>query len=323
MSDAASTMGVNFSNLFMVPPVAPAKAAQQIAQLPVRRVKTFSHSGQDLAFIQAAAALSLRVAVGIPNNELQGLANGQTQALIANIKPYASAIDYLCVGNEPLGTWYNGAYTQLLVPAMQNVQKALQQAGLPIGVTCPQNFQFMSNSYPPSAGTIDPSLRVIIGNTCKVMQDTKAPFMVNLYPFLTYLSNPAQIPLDYCLFNATPNHWVHDGPYVYKNIFDAMLDALYVALGQIGYGSLPVVVGECGWPTQGAVAATTANARLFNQNLIAHCKSGSGTPRRPGQIPCYIFEMYDEAKKSTAPGPFEVAWGVYTSALQAKYALTW
>ena len=46
------------------------------------------------------------------------------------------------------------------------------------------------------------------------------------------------------------------------------------------------------------------------------------------QIPCFIFEMYDEDKKSTAPGAFETYWGVYeydsqNSDYVAKYTLNW
>ena len=88
--------------------------------------------------------------------------------------------------------------------------------------------------------------------------------------------------------------------YTYKNIFDAMLDALHVALGKIGCGDLGIVVGECGWPTSGDRDATVSNAQTFNQRLINHCKSNEGTPRYPGKpIQCFVFEMYDEDKKPT------------------------
>jgi exo-beta-1,3-glucanase (GH17 family) len=65
---------------------------------------------------------------------------------------------------------------------------------------------------------------------------------------------------------------------------------------------LEIVIGECGWPTQGDQDATTANAQIFNQNLINHCKSGAGTPRNPDKpIRCFVFEMYDENQKDTGP----------------------
>lgn len=320
----SATLGVNFGSLFMVPPVDPREAARQIAALPVRRAKTFSYRGADLAFIRAAAEAGLRLAVGVPNDQLERLARGDTRELLEALRPSAAAIDWLCVGNEPLDPMYGGLHDLLLVPAMQSVRRALQEAGLPLGVTCSHSFGIMAASYPPSAGRLDPARQSLIAGTCDAMRATGAPFLVTLYPFLAYLSAPAEIPLDYCLFTAPRERGVPDGALLYRNLFDAMFDALLAALGRIGFGDLDLVIGECGWPTQGAAAATVANARLFNQGLIDHCKGGQGTPRRPDRpISCFLFEMYDEANKPPVPGPFENAWGLYTSALQPKYPLAW
>jgi len=87
-------------------------------------------------------------------------------------------VAWVCVGNEPLGSWYNHAYDALLVPAVTNVANAFKQAGLAIGVTVPQNFEFMQVSYPPSQGSVKPELANIIKGTCAVMRSTRAPFMV-------------------------------------------------------------------------------------------------------------------------------------------------
>jgi exo-beta-1,3-glucanase (GH17 family) len=103
-----------------------------------------------------------------------------------------------------------------------------------------------------------------------------------------------------------------------------MLDALHVALGRIACGDLEIVVGECGWPTDGGLDATVNNAQTFNQNLIYHCKSGKGTPRYPGkQIQCFVFEMYDEDTKPIDAGQFERFWGVKGGNGNFKYGLNW
>ncbi|MCA0304585.1 MAG: hypothetical protein LCH95_19430 [Proteobacteria bacterium] len=324
MSNAAATLGVNFGSLFMAPPVPPDVAARQIAALPVQRAKTFSYRGDDLAFIRAAAAAGLRLVVGVPNDQLERLALGDTSDLVDAIAPSAGAIDFLSVGNEPLDPMYGGAHDARLVPAMQAVQVALRQAGLKIGVTCAHSYGIVAASYPPSAGALVPARQDLVRATCAVAQATEAPFLVTLYPFLAYLSAPADIPLDYCLFTAPPERAVVDGAYRYGNLLDAMHDALAVALGRVGFPDLEIVVGETGWPTEGAAAATVANARLFNQGLIEHSRSRRGTPRRPGRaVTSYLFEMYDEANKPPVPGPFESAWGLFNSALQPKYPLAW
>lgn len=324
MSNAAAALGVNFGSLFMAPRVAPGRAARQVAALPVGRAKTFSCRGDDLAFIRAAAALRVRLAVGVPNDQLERLAGGDTRELVEAIAPSAGAIDFLSVGNEPLDPMYGGALDGHLVPAMQAVQDGLRRAGLRVGVSCAHSYGIMATSYPPSAGQLDPARQDLVRATCAVAQATGAPFLVTLYPFLAYLSAPAEIPLDYCLFTMPAERAVADGTYRYGNLFDAMHDALAVALGRIGFPDLEIVVGETGWPTEGAAAATVANARLFNQGLIDHGRSGAGTPRRPGRpVVAYLFEMYDEANKPPLPGPFESAWGLFNSALQPKYPLGW
>ncbi|QBR71206.1 hypothetical protein CU048_07815 [Beijerinckiaceae bacterium] len=318
-------MGMNFSTAFQSKPIDPSAAGNQIAPL-VNMVKTFSLPDKD--FVTAAGGKNpvLTYAVGTSNDDLVSFANGQTQDFITEIQKFATAkLSWICVGNEPLGSWQNHQFDKVLAPAVKNLNAALNKAGLlGIGVTVPQNFEFMGASYPPSAGAIKPELVEIIKGTCAIMQASGAPFMVNIYPFITRAQNRNDVPLDYCLFTAGSDHWVKDGAYTYKNIFDAMIDALHVALDKIGYGDLEIVIGECGWPTAGDVDANNANAQTFLQNLITHCKSGAGTPRLPARgIRCFVFEAYDEDLKSTAPGPFETHWGVYDGSGNLKFPLQW
>jgi exo-beta-1,3-glucanase (GH17 family) len=319
-------MGLNFSNDFQSNPVDPRKAMGEIA-LNVYMAKTFSLSPSSLQFMQAATANNppLRLAVGAPNDMLDDFRKGNTDRFINTIRPFASNIAWVCIGNEPLGSWYNDRYLDVLGPAVENVYNALQKAGLSgVGVTVPQNFEFMNVSYPPSAGTIKPKFVQVVSHTARIMQSSGAPFMVNVYPYLTRKENPRDVPLAYCLFTAPPEQWVRDGSYTYKNIFDAMLDALHVALEGIAFGDLQIVVGECGWPTAGGPDANVQNAQIFNQNLIDHCKSGAGTPRMSGRkIGCFVFEAYDEDRKDTAPGMFEKYWGVYGQSYEKKYPLNW
>ncbi|PHS04842.1 MAG: hypothetical protein COA88_13160 [Kordia sp.] len=318
----ASTVGVNFSNTFQSKPISATKAASQIKGMGVGMVKMFNYTQTD--FIDAAKAEGLQVIIDIPNDGLKDLSNNNTSAVVDVVKKYSGTIVMVCVGNEPLGSWWGGAYNDLLVPAIQNLNTALIAAKVPTPLTVPFNFAIMGTSYPPSSGALNSSYASIVASVCDVIKSSGGVFMVNIYPFLDVNSNPS-IPLAYCLFTATSSDWVQDGSYTYKNIFDASYDALFVALTAIGHGDLSIAVGECGWPTGPSasyVAATTANAKTFNQNLITHCKSGVGTPRVPNvPINCFIFEMYDEDTKSTAPGEFERHWGVCDANGTEKYSL--
>lgn len=319
-----STVGVNFSNTFQSTPISAKDAAKQIAATGTGMVKMFNYTETD--FIEKAKAKGLKIILDVPNDGLKDLSKNTTSAVVDVVKKYSDTIIMVCVGNEPLGSWWGGVYNKLLVSAIQNLNKALIAAKVATPLTVPFNFAIMGASYPPSAGALNSSYTKIITDVCKVIKNSGGVFMINIYPFLDINSNPKDIKLPYCLFTATSKHWVPDGKYTYKNIFDASYDALYVALKAINYGDLSIVVGECGWPTgpeADYVTATLANATTFNQNLITHCQSGKGTPRVPNKkINCFIFEMYDEDNKSIAPGKFEKHWGVYDAKGKAKYAIS-
>ncbi len=331
-----TTVGVNFSNTFQssAKKINAKPAAKQISATGVGVVKMFTYNQSDC--ISAFANEGLQVLVDVPNGDLELCANNDAttiNAIIAVLSDNAATIPMICVGNEPLGSWWNNAYSPYLVDALTNIKTAIKTKGLATKVTVPFNYAIMGDSYPPSAGSFNSGLKSIILDVCAILKADDSVFMINVYPFITQNNQPS-ISLDYCLFTADkdPSVWVTDGKYTYKNIFDAMYDALYVALGNNNYGDLPIVIGEAGWPT-GPVAtypsATNLNAQTFNQNLINHCTSGNGTPRQAGiKIPCFIFEMFDEDTKPTGAGTYENYWGVYgysttNKDYEAKYTLNW
>ncbi|MFT5780163.1 MAG: hypothetical protein ACI837_003124, partial [Crocinitomicaceae bacterium] len=271
-----------------------------------------------------AQAKSFQIILAVPNDGLQDLADNKCSAVVDMVKKYPGTVIMVCVGNEPLGAWWKGAFTNLVVPAIQNLNAALIAAKIPTPLTVPFNYAIMDVSYPVSSGALKSANTAIVSSVCDVIKSSGAVFMINIYPFLNTTPDIG-IPLPYCLFTATSDDWSHDGAYTYKNIFDASYDALFIALTALGHGDLSIAIGECGWPTGPKATyptATLTNATTFNQNLIAHCKSGLGTPRVPNiPIICFVFEMYDEDQKDINPGLFETHWGVYEADGTAKYTI--
>ena len=76
------------------------------------------------------------------------------------------------------------------------------------------------------------------------------------------------------------------------------------ALQKNGFGNLPIIVGEIGWPTDGHRNANIQYAQRFNQGFMTHILGGKGTPMRPGAVDVYLFSLIDEDAKSVQPGNF-------------------
>ncbi|RWR73203.1 Glycoside hydrolase [Cinnamomum micranthum f. kanehirae] len=229
---------------------------------------------------------------------------------------------YVAVGNEPFLATYNGSFLRTTFPALQNIQGALIKAGLSsqVKVTVPLNADvYESSTSLPSGGDFRADIHDLMLAIVKFLSDNAAPFTVNIYPFISLYLNP-DFPVDYAFFDGTSSP-VNDGGTTYSNMFDANLDTLIWSLQKNGYGNLPIIVGEVGWPTDGDKNANLNYAQQFNQGFMTHISTGKGTPMRTGPIDAYLFSLFDEDAKSIAPGNFERHWGVFTYDGQPKYQL--
>lgn len=208
------------------------------------------------------------------------------------------------------------------MPAITNLQQSLAKANLAgnVKLVVPCNADAYESSL-PSQGAFRPELSQIMTDLVTFLNSNGSPFVVNIYPFLSLYGN-SDFPQDYAFFEGT-THSVTDGPNVYYNAFDGNYDTLVSALNKLGFGQMAIVIGEIGWPTDGAISANVNAARVFNQGLINHVLSNKGTPLRPEQPPMdvYLFGLLDEEAKSVLPGSFERHWGIFSFDGQAKYAL--
>ncbi|GAB4851662.1 hypothetical protein Ancab_031065 [Ancistrocladus abbreviatus] len=289
----------------------------QYKQYNIQNLRTYNYLG---GLCQPLAGSNIGVMVGVANPDLPGIAQSQdtANAWVQNniINCPNVNFKYIAVGNEIRPTNNNGAaqYSQYVGPALWNIHNALNQRGLgnQIKVSTAWEMGMLSNSNPPSAGQLDPQLSSYYTPIIQFLQQTNSPLLLNCYPYFSYKYSD-QISLPYALFTS-PGTVVQDGQYGYQNLFDAMMDAFYSALEKVGAGSINIVVSESGWPTAGDKGTSIDNARTCNNNLIQHVKKG--TPKRPGNIETYIFDMYDENLKSPA---LEQNWGLFYSNGAPKY----
>uniref|UniRef100_A0A1J3D7L5 glucan endo-1,3-beta-D-glucosidase n=1 Tax=Noccaea caerulescens TaxID=107243 RepID=A0A1J3D7L5_NOCCA len=322
-SHAEPFIGVNYGQFAdNLPP--PSETAKLLQSTSIQKVRLY---GADPAIIKALAGTGVGIVIGAANGEVPSLAsdpNVATQWINSNVLPFypASKIILITVGNEVLMSNDPNLVNQLL-PAMQNVQKALEAVSLggKIKVSTVHAMSVLGSSEPPSAGSFAAGYQTGLKGILQFLSDTGSPFAINPYPFFAYQSDPRPETLSYCLFQPNPGRVDSNTGIKYMNMFDAQVDAIHSALKSMGFEKVEIVVAETGWASRGdtnEVGPSVDNAKAYNGNLIAHLKSMVGTPLMPGKsVDTYIFALYDENLK---PGPSsERAFGLFKTDLTMAY----
>ncbi|KAF8400625.1 hypothetical protein HHK36_013924 [Tetracentron sinense] len=224
-----------------------------------------------------------------------------------NVQPFLpeTHIRGIAVGNEVLGN-SNQELWEVLLGAVKNVYKAVSMLNLTnvIQVSSPHSQAVFANSYPPSSCIFKEDIAQYMKPLLEFSSQIGSPFFINAYPFLAYMSDPEHIDINYALFKSNPGVYDQKTNLHYDNMFDAQIDAAYVALEGAGFGKMEVIVSETGWASRGdanEAGATVKNARTYNYNLRKRLAKKKGTPFRPKMaVKAYIFALFNENLK---PGP--------------------
>ncbi|KAJ1291049.1 hypothetical protein BS78_02G289900 [Paspalum vaginatum] len=321
------TIGTAVTNL-----LSPSDLASFLRAQRITRVRLYD---ADPRLLNAVASAGARAIVGVPNDELLALGSSPATAsawVSRRVLPFAgvnastpAVISAVAVGDE-VPTALPSALPVLL-PAIRSLAAALAAANLSsIPVSTPLPFSVVLDPFPPSQAFFNQSLaRSLVAPLLAHLANTSAPLMLNLYPYYALMQSNGVIPVDNALFRplppslemVDPNTLLH-----YTNVFDAMLDAVRVAVRNLnatpgGGAPPPILVTETGWPSFGdrraEPYATRDNADTYNSNLIKHVlEDRPGTPMAPGaqaQSSAYIYELFNEDLR---PGPVsEANWGLF------------
>ncbi|KAL0384097.1 UNVERIFIED_CONTAM: Glucan endo-1,3-beta-D-glucosidase [Sesamum radiatum] len=242
--NSQSFIGVNYGQVAdnLPPPEATAKLLKSTS---IEKVRLY---GADPAIIKALANTGIGIVIGAANGDIPALASDPNFAgnwINSNVLPYypASKIIVVTVGNEVVTSPDQNLVSQLL-PAMQNVQNALNAASLggKIKVSTVHSMAVLSQSDPPSSGAFG------YGDTMKALLQfhsaNGSPFMINPYPFFAYQSDPRPDTLAFCLFQPNAGRVDSGSGIKYMNMFDAQVDAVHSALKGMGFKDVEIVVAE-------------------------------------------------------------------------------
>lgn len=316
-------IGVNYGQVAdnLPPPEATAKLLQSTS---IEKVRLY---GADPAIIKALANTGIGIVIGTSNGDIPAMASDPNFAknwINSNVIPFypASKIILISVGNEVLLSGDRNLMNQLL-PAMQNLQNALNSASLggKIKVSTVHSMAVLKQSEPPSSGSFDPNFANILKGLLEFNSATGSPFPINPYPYFAYHFDPRPETLAFCLFQPNAGRFDSGTNIKYTNMFDAQVDAVRAALNSMGFKGVEIVVAETGWPYKGdanEVGPSMENAKAYTNNLIAHLRSMVGTPLMPGKsVDTYLFALYDEDLK---PGPgSERSFGLFKPDLTMTY----
>ncbi|CAM0883208.1 unnamed protein product [Alopecurus aequalis] len=272
----------------------------------------------DTSVLDALRGSGLGVVLGTLNEDLSHLASDPSFAaswVQSYVQPFAGSVRfrYINAGNEVIP----GELAALVLPAMKNLESALQEAGLNVPVTTAVATSVLGSSYPPSQGAFSEAALPAVGPIVSFLVSRGTPLLVNVYPYFAYSADPSSVRLDYALLSSSAAVAVTDNGVEYANMFDAILDAVYAAVEKAsGGGSLELVVSETGWPSGGGgQGASVENAATYVNNLVRHV--GRGTPKRPGKaVETYIFAMFNENQK---PEGVEQHFGLFQPDMSEVY----
>lgn len=302
----AGYVGVNYgTNGNNLP--SPSQVAKLLLTTSLRYVKIYN---ADQATLLAFANTGIKVTVSVGNDGIPLLASSVTGAqawVQTNVAAYmpATEIIAIAVGNEVFTV--QPALAGQLVSAILNIHTALVNLKLDgtVKVSSPQSLGVLQKSYPPSSGAFQDTFVSTFKALLSFHSQTSSALMVNAYPYFAYKASPANVSLNYALFQTDAGVTDTSSGLHYSNILDAQLDAVYAAMARVGYQDVQIVISETGWPSGGdptEIGDSVANAQIYNSNLIKHIATNSGTPMRPNaSINAYIFALFNENLK-TGPG---------------------
>ncbi|GAA0153949.1 glucosidase [Lithospermum erythrorhizon] len=300
------SIGVNYGTLGNdLPP--PDEVAQFLKDKTIiDRIKIFDVN-QDI--MSAFANTGILVTITVPNGEIPALTNINyaTDWIKTNVKPFypATKFNYICVGSEVIH-WGPQNLIDNLVAAMKSLNQALMNSGITdVKVTSSHSLAILeplTNDAPPSLAKFKAGLdQSVIAPMLQYHRDTRSPFMVNPYPYFGYSRNR----LNFAIFRRRkPVVYDRATQKEYTNMFDLLLDSVYISMKRLGFADVGIVVGETGWPSIGEpneVQCRVENAASHNGGLLKKSVRGQGTPLMPNRkFEIYIFALFNENQKPGA-----------------------
>ncbi|KAG8367425.1 hypothetical protein BUALT_Bualt16G0070500 [Buddleja alternifolia] len=300
------TYGINYGRIADNIP-SPDRVVTLLKAAKIKNVRIYD---ADHSVLNAFKGTGLELVVGLPNGLVREMSTNADHALTwvkDNVKAFLpeTHIVGIAVGNEVLGGSDDDLAVALL-GAVKNIYNATKEHGIDkvVQITTSHSQAVFANSYPPSSCIFKQGVDQLMKPLLEFFSQIGSPFCLNAYPFLAYTYNSDTIDINYALFQQNEGIYDEKNELHYDNMLDAQIDAAYVALENVGFRKMEVIITETGWASHGdqnEPAATSSNARTYNYNLRKRLAKRKGTPLRPKSVlKAYIFALFNENSKPGA-----------------------
>ncbi|KAL3637487.1 hypothetical protein CASFOL_018655 [Castilleja foliolosa] len=303
----------------------PSMVVDLLLQNNIRHLKIFSPSDNVL---KAFASSGISITVTLPNEAIEdikypSMASYWLQERIRRYQNQNVNISYIYIGSEPFSTYAHEKVYNTVPTALRLIQQAIVANGYGNLIATTPHFTdvLVQNATKPSEADFRPDLKDMIVEIVRLLNNTNAPFVMNMFPIYSALNHSDWDP-EFSFIENKSNFTIEDNGLVYRNLFEFVYDSFLHALAKAGSPGLQLSIGEIGWPTDGYPGANIPNAERFFREFLPYIKSNKGTPMRPGiSIDAYIHTLTDENKNGIQFADFQRHWGVYWSNGQPKYKI--
>jgi len=303
----ANGLGFALSTGLMTTPLSEERVASIAKNTGVKKFRLYGWDNDDKIMAEILAQIpDATFAIEITPDQVNSCANNQNAclAVLQQYNPYSHAITYIAVGNEPLHAGKVTIFSNI-APALINTAAVVRSLGWNAKVTVPFSMSVLRDTYPVSdAYFVEPSSpngrgcdsgckRAPDGgqmeNILSALRSAGGVFAIQAYPY--FVANSEQSLLQPSL----------DATQVMHN----QVAATKVAMEKLGYGSLPLIVTEVGWPTEGTAVANEQNAQIFLSSLAMARKNPSTSFYN---VDVFAFEFFDESRKGGAGDEPHFGW---------------
>eukprot|EP00924_Labyrinthula_sp_SR-Ha-C_P009385 snap_masked-scaffold_2-processed-gene-22.1-mRNA-1 protein AED:1.00 eAED:1.00 QI:0/0/0/0/1/1/2/0/1280 len=237
-------------------------------------VKFFDFDSSVSSLIAGAASSGQfkEIMLGVPNVQLVNFETQFITEFFNVIQTYKDTVNLtIQVSNEPF-------FNNVNVADLEETVTLLKENFPNISVSVPFSYAIMAESFPVSSGAFQTSFSENYGGVLSLVDF----ITINVYPFFAlgeFVS--AELALS-------------------EELFTNQVLAFQAALAKDfpELRSLPIVIGETGWPSSGSAEATIDNGFEYFHTISKYIEEGdrSGTLLSRG----YLFEMFDEELKDGA-----------------------